>query len=224
MEIIIIVIIIAVIFLFLSGGIPMMGEDYSEAHQLLAQSQYQCEQVVWSTAPQIVDTIFDGTMELRCQFEAVKGSGLVELRRHMLDRLPASAEKVHGGPFVENYQGLPSNAFDLTLRMKAKNETVLVRGKTHIATDGFTQLRNVFESTETPSRGAASYIRGVRSEVSVEATDRPNWYRLRIISATKIEKPWFIGKDKFQKVLVEKSEDEFQKKAINMMTEISNNL
>jgi hypothetical protein len=224
MEIILIVIIIAVIFMFLSGGFPLMTADYGEAHQRLAASQYKCEQVVWTTAPQVTDSLFDGTMELRCQFEAVAGVGMIELRKHMLAKLPASAEKIHSGPSVENFEGLPSNAWDLTLRMKAKNETVLVRGKTHVATNGFTQIRNVFESTETPTRGAAKYLKGVRSEVSVEATDRPNWYNIRIISQSKVEKPWFISAGKFRAALVEKSEEQFNEKAIDMMTEIAHHL
>lgn len=223
MEIIIIVIIIAVIFLFMSGGMPIpMGRTYGPVMPL-AKHQWQCEEVVWSTAA-IVRDQFNGAMELRCEVEGLTGEGIIGLRKHMVAVLPKSAEKIHSGPEVESFESLPSVRYDLTLRMNAENESALVRGDAHIATDGFTRLRNVFVGREMPTNGAARYIRSVNSEVSVEPTDRPGWFRVRILNANLVARPWYISAPKFRQAMVDRSEEEFTTRAESILTDLANHL
>lgn len=223
MEIIIIVIIIAFILIFMGGGLPIPMSDSGAPAVKLAQHQWQCEEVVWTTAS-IVQDHFDGAMEIRCEVEGLTGEGLIGLRKHMIEALPKQAHQVHGGPEVESFEGLPSVRYDVTLKLKAKNETSLVRGDAHVATDGFTRLRNVFVASRIPTGGAGKYIKQVQSEVQVEATDRPGWYRVRILNANLVQKPWYVSADRFREAMVEKSEEEFSGNAERILTDLANHL
>lgn len=224
MEIIIIIVIIVVIVMLMGGLSPMMVDPVAEDLVPLAHHQWQCEEVYWSAPPQLKDGRLGGTLNIDCEVEAINGGGLLALRRHMVDRIPVHAHQVHGAPKVENFQGLPSMAYDITLQLDAEGETVPVRGVTHIATNGFTQLRNVFVATTLPTSGKARYLKDMRSEVAVQKMDRPGWYRVNLSNTSQLARPWFAPAKTFARVFKDKSEQAFAEKTERILTSLANRL
>ena len=226
MEWIIIIIIGIIIFSFLGGGdFPFPLNDHlMEAKYQLKADQWYCSETVWETEPKMVNGHFEGTQSIDCIFEGLSGGGVRELRKHMEDALPKSASAIHEGPMIENFEGLPSLAYDLTLDMETEKENVSIRGKTHIATNGFTKLHNTFISTKVPTRGNAKYLKKIRTDIDVEATEWKGWYNFKFSNFTRVEKPWFVNSETFVNTIVEKSEEEFEARAQDVLNNIANNI
>lgn len=224
MTVIIVIVIIAVILFVLMGGFNpvMLTTDLSNMTPLAA-NQWQCEETIWTDAPKIEHGLFKGTLRIDCRFEAINGGGMIELRRYLVDRIPTLAETVHGET-VQNFDGLPSTVYDVSMKVNEKDEEARVRGKTYVATDGFTRLRHVFIADNIASRGAAKYLKGMRSELNITQRAQPHWYDVQIVNSSTVEKPWGIPGKVFKRELVKKIETDIREKAEAVLTSVSNHL
>lgn len=224
MEMIIIIVIIMVVMMVVGGGLnPVMVQQGQLDMQYLAANQWNCEQVVWTSAPTVHDSLFEGTLEMNCRVTALDGRGISELRQWLIDELPRNAYQLHTEPSMELFEGMPGLAFDVTVRANADKEDHDIRGLTHIVSDGFQQVRSVFESTEM-SRSAAKYLKGIRTEVNVRSTGDPHWYRVNFVNASVVKKPFGISNGTFRNKLVEKIEKDFKAKSETFVTGIANHI
>lgn len=190
----------------------------------LATSQWHCEDTYWAESPMVIGGVFHGKLRMDCEMEGIDGGGLIELRRHMVEKIPSLTEKVHGSPTVENFEGLPALAFDITLKAQNEMEESLFRGTTHIATNGFTKLRNVFVATHIPTSGNSKYLRDLQTEISVSPMERPGWYKLSVISQPTVFKPSFMSAYRFKRILVKGAEDGMVERVENLVTNYANHL
>ncbi len=190
----------------------------------LAAQQWQCGQTYWQTAPSVKHNLFSGTVALDCEVEGTQGGGLVEARRHLINELPLAVSTVAAGPYIHNFEGLPSIAFDVAVRVQTATESAALEGRTDIATDGFTRLRSVFTSTRTPSEGSAKYLKQVVDEVDITPGSRAGWYKVTMRYTSQIERPWMIGTRSFQEQVVKKQEEKMQERKVHVLNELSNHL
>lgn len=197
---------------------PMGFDDVTYATNA---TEWQCAQPEWPSAPEIKSGYFVGTVEVRCQFEARGAGGLPALRRHMLEKLQEKADQIHSGPDVENYEGLPSVSYDVSFRGDSEGSSFTARGREHLATNGFTRLRHVFETDTLPANGLGRYLKRMRTEVEVNATERDRWFELVLQKAYVVKKPAFLSATRFRAKLTKESETELGANAGRVINDIA---
>jgi hypothetical protein len=189
----------------------------------LAQYEWSCQSPYWSEAPVVSSNHFTGTVEMNCDVKSVSGGGIIELRKHLVSQIPQSVSEVKSGPNVENYEGLPSNAYEVAIEIDG-DERVAMQGITHIATNGFTQFRSVFESTAIPTSGTASYLKSVHDEIQVAPAQNEGWYSVKMVYKSRVEKPWGVSRSKFQRQLKQAQEDRLVNRRERVLNDLAAHL
>lgn len=205
--------ILAMILEFLGGGHfdRVMTPDQQVSYHL-ASYQWNCSAPTWTTPTASTGSNYQGTVEMKCQVEGTNGGGIVTLWNHMIQQVNRNAAHMYEGPLVKNFQGLPSQEFDHSVLMAGKDNVEFeLRGETNIATNGFTELRNVFHATEIPTEGNMHYLKGFDEEIRVQKSEgRDGWYTVTVRSTNTVSKPWYVSSETFkealQKTMVEKME------------------
>lgn len=217
--------IIALIMQMIGGGtFPHTLVADADRPIYLASQQWQCGSTYWQTSPRVKDNVFSGTVAIDCEVQGTHGGGLIEARRHLISELPLSVSTVSAGPFIRNFEGLPSNAFDVAVQVQTSAESARLEGRTDIATDGFTRLRSVFTSTKTPAEGSGRYLRNVVDELDVTPSSRAGWYKVTMRYGSKIDRPWFISAKSFYEQVVPKQEEKMNERKEHVLNELSGHL
>jgi len=169
----------------------------------LASYQWNCGSAAWSQPGSIQNGAFTGTVEIKCNVEGTNGGGILTLRQHMLDQLTRSSSQVHEGPIVKNFEGLPSHAYDHSVVLADGDRYEYeMRGETNIATNGSTELRNVFRATTIPPAGDLRYLKGLEDAVEVTASaSQPGWYEIKLVTKSTVAKPWYVSNETFLKAV-----------------------
>lgn len=197
---------------------PMGFDDVTYATNV---TEWQCDRPSWPGQPEMSGGYFKGTVEVRCRFEARGTGGLPALRRHLLENLEAKADRIHSGPEVENYEGLPSVAFDVSFRGDSEGQSFVARGTDHLATNGFTRLRHVFEADNLPTSGLGKYLRRMRTSMEVNVLEEGRWHELVLQKHYIVKKPAFLSSLRFQQKLVKDSEGELGQNAVRVINDIA---
>jgi hypothetical protein len=190
----------------------------------LAAHQWECQSPYWQAAPEVKNNLFSGTVALDCEVEGSSGGGLVEARQHLISELPFQVSTVNAGPLVRNFEGLPSNAFDVSIRVQTSDEMVQMEGRTDIATDGFTRLRSVFATTRTPEEGSARYLKSVVDELDIQPASRAGWYKVTMRYASQIARPWFVSSKTFLEQIVQKQEEKLLNRREQVLNDLASHL
>ena len=181
-------------------------------------TDFDCTPAVWSEPAKISGGVFTGKVETVCTFEGKGGGGVAALRAHLIEQLPQDAGTFEGT--VENYQGIPSMAFKTSVEL---GEGVTAHGTTHIATNGFTVLRDVFESSSIAATGNGKYVKSMTSEMAV-AKGLGDGYSLRVSQSLKVQKPFFASSSEFQSSLMEQAEESLMDRAVGAVQEMAGHL
>jgi hypothetical protein len=190
----------------------------------LASHQWHCGSTYWQNRPEIKNNLFSGTVAIDCEVEGANGGGLIEARRHLVNQLPRSVSTVSAGPFIHNFEGLPSNAFNVTLEARTKEESARLEGRTDIATDGFTRLRSVFTSTRTPEEGMARYLRHVTDELDISPASRNGVFKVTMRYSSKVARPWYVSSKTFLEVVVQKQEEKMLGRREQVLNDLASHL
>lgn len=194
------------ILAFIAG---LFSPKQMSARQVVYTSAFDCNAVRWTQPAQVSGGVFTGTVEVQCEFEGRTGAGILGLRSHLIDQLPKDADMQAAKS--EMFRGMPSMAYPTALEMA---EGVKARGTTHIATNGFNVVRNVFESAQVDANGAGKYLRGVVSEMEVKksATEK-DVYTLKLTQSMEVKKPALISASEFQSSLKKQAEESLVERA-----------
>ena len=190
----------------------------------LASHQWECGNTYWQKSPEVKNSLFSGTVAIDCLVEGANGGGLIEARRHLVSELPFSVSTVSAGPFIHNFEGLPSNAYDVGLEIQTSDETARMDGRTDIATDGFTRLRSVFTSTRTPEEGMARYLRQVTDELDIAPTSREGWFKVTMRYSSQVARPWFVGSKTFLEQVTKKQEEKMLGRRERVLNDLASHL
>ena len=190
----------------------------------LSSHEWTCASPYWSDEARVQNGEFSGTVKMDCRVLGSSGDGLIELRKHMISQVPVSVSRVSAGPVVSLYDGMPSNHYEVTLDIDADEEAVQLKGNTYIVTDGFTQLRNIFESTEAPKTGMARLLKSLRDEVKVVPDSQDGWYRVTFSYQSVISKPFLLSSGVFKRELKSQQEQRLIERRERVLNDIASNL
>lgn len=209
MGIIEIIKIIMAILAFISGLFqPKMGVRY-----VSHVTDYDCGSIRWTVPPSVSNGEFSGTAQITCEYEGVGGGGLMGLRSHFARQI---SQDGGGTAKIENYQGLPSLAFNTALDM---GEGGHAYGTTHLASNGTDILKNVFVSSSIQATGAGSYLRGMYGAMEVRTTGESGVYRLTITEAFQVKKPDLMSTSRFKASLKDQAEESLLDRATSAVQE-----
>lgn len=135
-----------------------------------------------------------------------------------------SVSTVNAGPYIRNFEGLPSNAFDVAVHVQTATESASLEGRTDIATDGFTRLRSVFHSTKTPAEGSGRYLRQVVDELDIVPSSKAGWYKVTMRYTSRIDRPWFVSAKSFYEQIVPKQEEKMQERKVHVLSDLASHL
>lgn len=223
MEIIIIIIVIMVI-MALIGGLGPTGLVYETNLTALETSQYTCDRIVWTTAPTVTNGQFRGRLSLACEVVGIGHGGIAALEEYLAERVVMKAAKFYGATYSVQEGSLRGATYDVAVRGEANGESIELRGTTQLLTDGAIELRHTFSTDPSEAQKANRWLRGVRSELHVSSTLRPNWYRVVISHEAAIAKPALLSANRFQTMVTEQLEAKMAEEAKNVLTSIANNL
>ncbi len=222
----IIITILTTILEWLNGGIMpkthILTSDVKPVYHLVDR-QWQCGQPYWTTSPSVTDSRFKGTVALDCQVEGVAGGGIQQLRSHIASDMVNTASSVEN-QMIETVDGLPAISHDVELVIEHEGATHELRGKSQLATNGFTSLRHIFTATRIPGDTDLKYLKGLTDEVQVTTTNRDGWYQIHMTYSPDVAKPWFVGGSLFKSTLIEKCEERMQERKERVVNDLASHL
>jgi hypothetical protein len=221
-----IITILTTIMEWLGGGIMpktnILTSDVKPVYHLVDR-QWQCGQPYWTTAPGVNGGRFTGTVALDCNVEGVAGGGIQQLRSHIASDMVNTAATIEN-QMVETLDGLPSISHEVEVVIEHAGQQHSLRGKSQLASNGFTHLRHVFSATRIPGDTDLKYLKGMSDEVQVTTTNRDGWYQIHMTYSPDIEKPWFVGAGVFKSSLVEKCEERMQERKERVVNDLASHL
>ncbi len=189
----------------------------------LASHEWTCGSTYWTAAPQVTDNVFSGTVALDCEVLGSDGGGLIEARQHLIRQIPVQVSSVNSTT-IRNFEGLPSNAFDVSVAVQTSEETATMDGRTDIATDGFTRLRSVFTSTRTPEEGMSKYLRHVVDELDISPAEKEGWYKVTMRYSSRIDRPRFVSSKTFKEQVTLKQEEKMMGRREIVLNDLASHL
>ncbi|MBY0370157.1 hypothetical protein K2X33_05685 [bacterium] len=183
-------------------------------------TDFDCGAVEWQAPPVVSGGEFSGTAQVRCRFEGQGGGGIQALRKHLVQQLRDDAQ-LRSEPKIENYGEMPSLAYEVSVDM---GEGAVAHGKTHIATDGFTVLKDVFESQSFSGSSNAAYLKNVVAEYQVESTEESGVFELRASQQIRVRKPGLMSSSAFKSSLMEQAEEALMNRATGAVQEMASHL
>lgn len=184
---------------------------------------WSCDAERWVTPPVLDDGVFTGHLFSDCSFSEARGGGLVALDRMFLDQVIAS-QKVHGGPYRETYDGLPSVRYDVTVKNGDESDSITMRQDAHVATDRVQRSVYATLSRKVEGEGMADYIRRVNIRIEILAGAVPGEYRLRASNLIQVDKPWFLPGGTFRSRAEKAHREQFVKVRDRMVAQIAGKL
>lgn len=221
-----IITIITTILEWLGGGIQPNQHVLTaglEPMYHLVDRQWQCDRPHWTEIPNVTDGRFHGTVALDCMVEGINGGGIFSLRSHLANDMVNTAARVDG-EMVETVDGLPTISHDVDLDIDHNGMMSHVRGKSSLATNGYTELRHIFKATQIPTDGDLKYLKGLTDQVQVTTTERDGWYHIHMTYSPDVAKPWFVSKELFKSTLMEKCEERMEKRKERVVNDLASHL
>lgn len=216
-----VIMIISMIMEYLGGGsFSAVLHERNAVHHV---AQYECGEVFWLDEAKVADGKFQGTLGRTCEVEAVDGGGLVGLRRHLENQLHDSAAE-SGAVQTVYRDGASEQRFEVKLVVDGHGERSSLEGLTSIKTDGVTFLKNVFESTKTPTSGKGRYLSYVMDGVEVSSTLRQGWYRVQLQNRSEIRKPWYVSSSLFEREAKKAQEVKMQERTEQVLNDLADHL
>ena len=190
-----------------------------------SSGDWTCAAPEWLEEPVVKNNIFDGLLQVICEFKGQSGGGFPELEQYNIDTLVAQAQTIHQGPTPETYAGLSGTYFDATVVIESGDDTVTIRGDHHIATDEESVLVYDSNSTKVVGTGMASIIRNVFVGMEiVSLPEKPEWYRGCVQGRLNAEKPFFVPSSTFKTELKKALETKIEEYKERVVEEIAANI
>jgi len=190
----------------------------------LIPTEWKCEDPNWVVPPTVQNLMYDGTIEVKCEFEAVSGGGFPQLQKYSESKIVKEANEIHAGPTEETYKGLPGVYFDATIIFGNATDTVTIRADHHVVTDGTTKAIYDIESTRISGTGMGAYLKSTFVGGEVTPLTQEGWYAATFTTRNRIEQPLFMPTSIFQMEVTRQIEEEIVKREEETITEIANNL
>jgi hypothetical protein len=179
---------------------------------------YECGQVEWKEAPQMVDGEFRGQLQVTCDLTPTKGGDYASLKEFTTQ--PLKRGTIHSGPVSEIYRELPSDRYDVTIEVGGK-DSARVRQDVHLATDMGTRYLMHSFSKSIQGTGNAKYLKRVDTQVEVSKNPaKAGSYRVQMSGVTYVEQPWFAPEEMFYNELKTRLPQELAKVRDRMIQEI----
>lgn len=205
---------IITILTFLAG----LFEPKAGVRQTVSARDFTCDRPVWVGSPAVKDGVFAGTAEVKCEFLGQKGGGIAELQDHMVRQLPLDGQ-AQGTVQVATYEGQPSVAWKTKVALGSE---ATAHGRTVISSDGFSFLRNIFDSESIDATGNGQYVKGVHAEINVRMTEES--YEMRVVQEYRVKKPGLISSASFKSKLMQQAEEAIERRAVDAVAEFSQHL
>jgi len=173
--------------------------DQHQHEEWASKVEWTCQNPEWVGRPGMVNGNFKGTIQSRCQFTAVKGTGYPTLQDYMIRKISQAPEvkKIHAGPIDETYSGMPSIYYDVTIGVASGNDWVDVRQDAHLASDMQSRMLLDSISKSTHGEGYGKYLKKFDVFVDLNSTKTSGQYSVLFKSGTIVEKPWYAPTDMF---------------------------